>query len=476
MENIDKKIYKNRWLILFNVVLVTFMSCLDGSIVNVALPIMSKRLNVSMQAIEWVVTSYLIVISATILIYGRLGDIKGKVNVFKFGILLFTLGSFMGGMAGSLKFLVAARIAQAIGAGATMATSQGIITHVFPANERGRALGISGSFVALGNMAGPPLGGFIVSALNWNYIFLINVPIGIIAFILGLKTFPKEVDKLDETLDLKGAVLFAVAVVLVFGCLVQGQDVGYTNPLILLGFAIAAVSFAAFIYVEKKNELPLLQLEIFNNKLFSISIICAFISFVAMGANSIIQPFYLQDAVKLSPAATGLFMMVFPIVLCVVAPFSGYLSDKIGSEFLTFLGLTFYSIGLLLLSTLNQNSNLGLMTIFIAITSVGNGLFQSPNTSLIMSTVPKNKLGIAGSVNALVRNLGIVFGVSMSTTLLYNRMSHKIGRKVISYVVGRDDVFIYGMKWVYISASVVCAAGAVITALRLYRSKRKIAA
>ncbi|KGK84248.1 MFS transporter [Clostridium sp. HMP27] len=472
MENTKDNIYKNRWLILLIVVMQPFMACLDGSIVNVALPVMARRLSVTMSSIEWVVTSYLIVISATILVFGRLGDIKGKTTVFKWGLVLFAIGSLLCGISSTLTMLVVSRVVQAIGASATMATNQGIITHVFPAEERGRALGISGTFVALGTLVGPPLGGFIVSVASWQYIFLINVPIGILIFIFGMKFLPKSNDGVNEKLDIKGAFLFLVAIVSLFMCVTKGQEIGYNNFMIILGFVLAIVSFSAFIILEKRTESPLLQLDIFKNKLFSISVFCAFISFAAISCINIIQPFYLQEVIKLSPSSTGLFMMVYPLILTVVAPISGYLSDKIGSEFLTFLGISFTAVGLIFMSTLNEYSTIGVMMIFVSILSLGNGLFQSPNTSLVMSTVPKHKLGIAGSVNALVRNVGMVFGVSFSTTLLYNRMSYKIGYKVSSFVQGREDVFIYGMRIVYISAAIICVIGALTTALRLYQKRR----
>lgn len=459
-------------MILFTVLSATFMATLDGSIVNVALPNMSDKLNVSMAAIEWVVTSFLITIAATILIFGRLGDIKGKTKVFRFGVVLFTLGSLLCGFTSSLPVLVAARVIQAVGAAATMATNQGIITQVFPPNERGRALGVLGTFVALGAMAGPPLGGMIVSVVSWKYIFLINVPIGIVVFILTIKVFPKSNSVINEKLDIKGSILFTVFTVLLFGALVQGQSIGYDNPAMISAFIVAFIAFVTFIVVERKMELPLLQLKIFNNSLFSISIICGFISFITISASNIILPFYFQDVLKLSPAATGFFMMVSPIVLSVVAPFSGYLSDKIGAEILTVIGLFFTSLGLLLISTLSEKSSVITLMVYIVIMTLGNGMFQSPNNSLVMSTVPRDKLGIAGSVNALIRNLGFVVGTSVATLLLYNRMSYKIGYRVVDYIGGRDDVFIYGMRYVYLSAAVLCAIGVVITALRLYSSKK----
>ncbi|TCL72303.1 EmrB/QacA subfamily drug resistance transporter [Hydrogenispora ethanolica] len=473
MTNPETAIEKRRWWILFNVVLMVFMSCLDSSIVNVALPVLATKLRVSMAAIGWVVTSYLIVISATILLFGRLGDIQGKTKVFKFGILLFSFGSLLCGIAGSLPILVVARVLQAVGAAATMSTSQGIITHVFPSHERGRALGISGTSVALGTMVGPPLGGLIIAAFSWHYIFLINVPIGIFTFILGQRIFPDDRQASRERVDFPGAFLFTAAIVLLFGSLTQGQASGFDQPWIIGGFIVAALSLAAFILLERRVEQPLLQLKVFENRLFSLSLFCGFISFIAISCPNIIQPFYLEYVQQLPPEITGLYMMVYPLVLAVVAPVSGYLSDHIGSEFLTFLGLVLTSIGLFLMSTLTEHSSLWLMIVFLAVMSIGNGLFQSPNNSLIMSTVPRTKLGIAGGVNALVRNLGMVVGITFSTTLLYGQMSSRLGRHVADYIPGRADIFIYGMRYVYISAGLICLVGAGLTAYRLYGSKKK---
>jgi len=472
LSETESRVLKNRWIILINVVLVIFMSTLDGSIVNVALPVMSQKMHVSMGEIEWVITSFLITIVATILIFGRLGDIIGKTKVFKYGLVLFTVGSLLCGFTDSLIILVIARVIQGIGASATMATSQGIITHVFPPNERGRALGVIGTFVALGAMVGPPLGGIIVSAVSWKYIFLINVPIGIIVFIMTIKIFPKSGEAKNEKMDGKGAILFTVSMIALFAAIGQGQIIGYNNPIIIVAFIVSIITFVLFIFVEKKLELPLLDLNIFKNSLFSISIICAFIAFVAISASNIILPFYFQDAKNLSPAVTGLLMMVSPIVLAVVAPFSGYLSDKIGSLILTLFGLIFSSLGLLLIATLNVKSSLVFLMAFIVIMTIGNGMFQSPNTSLIMSTVSKDKLGIAGSINALVRNVGLVSGTTLATLLLYNRMSHKIGYRVIDYVNGRADVFMYGMRYVYLFAGIISAIGAVITGIRYYNSRK----
>jgi EmrB/QacA subfamily drug resistance transporter len=473
MENTNNEIHKKRWLILLTTVLLTFMATLDGSIVNVALPVMAERLSVSMASIEWVVTSYLIIIVATILVFGRLADIKGKTTIFKLGIIIFTIGSLACGLSNSLIMLVFSRGLQAIGAAGTMSTSHGIITHVFPSNERGRALGLNGTFVALGSMIGPPVGGIIVSFFSWQYIFLINIPIGILAIIIAMKTLPKSNNNLNEKFDIKGAILFGLTMILLFGALTFGKEIGYENKAIVASLILSVVLFIIFIMIEKRTAQPLLKLQIFDNFLFSLSIFCAFISFVAISCSNIILPFYLQYVMKLTPSFTGLLMMVSPIILAFVAPMSGYISDRVGSEVLTFVGLVGTSCGLFLMSNLNEYSYLGTLISFIAIMTMGNGMFQSPNNSLVMSTVDKSNLGIAGSVNALVRNLGMVFGISLSTALLYNRMSSKIGYHVTGYIEGRDDVFVYGMHYVYIAAATICAMGAILTAYRLYGTKLK---
>ena len=466
MEEVKKR---NKWSVLIIVVLSTFMSTLDSSIVNVALPRMADSLGVTTASIQFVATSYLIVISGTVLIFGKLGDMFGKTTMFTLGVIVFTIGSLLCGLSHSYWFLIMARAIQAIGAAGTMANNQGIVTEVFPVQERGKALGLLGTAVALGSLVGPGLGGMIVGVLSWEYIFTINVPIGILAVIGAFCLLPKTKTKAKGRMDLYGALLFIVTIVSLFGALSEGLNLGFGHPLILTGFFLAAICFVIFLAVEKKRKDPMIQLDIFKNGLFSLSIFCGFISFVAMFCNNIILPFYLQDVMEFSPQKAGLIMMAYPLILMVVAPVSGHLSDKIGSEILTFIGLVFTSVGLFSMSFLNENSAVITMVSLIGIMSVGMGLFQSPNNSLIMSTVSRDKLGVAGSINALVRNVGMVCGIALATTLLYGMMSSRLGYRVTDYIPGRNDAFLYGMNIVYITASAICMLGAVLTFFRLKR-------
>lgn len=470
--NAPESQYKNRGLILINVVLLTFMACLDSSIINVALPVMADYFSVGMSSISAVISTYLVAISATVLIFGRMGDIKGNIKIFKLGIVIFTLGSSICAISISLYMLIMARILQAIGAAAFMATNQGIITRVFPPTERGKALGITGSFVALGTLVGPPLGGFIVDVSSWQYIFLINIPIGILAFILGIKILPRDEESKKLSFDIKGAVLMLVCIIALFGALLAGEKTGFAKPLILSGFAIAILAFVLFIRVERKEESPLLQLGIFSNRIFSLSIFCGFLLFACMSCSNIVLPFYFQDVIKMSPSISGLYLMTYPLVLLVVAPVSGHLSDKIGSELLTFIGLMLFSAACFLMATLGQNLHPAKVIVFIGIMALGNGMFQSPNNSLVMSSVPRNRLGVAGSINALVRNLGLVVGVSLSTLIVYGVMSSRLGYTVTTFVQGKEAEFVFGMKAAYISIGFLSLFAAILTAIRLYKRRK----
>lgn len=469
-KTMDNTVEKNKWITLFVVVAMTFMATLDSSIVNVTLPVMSDKLNVSLSSIEWVVAVYVIVISSTILLFGRIGDIFGKSRVFKFGSVIFILGSLLCGFSKGFLLLIIFRIVQAIGASAYMANNQGIITELFQKNNRGKALGILATAVALGTMIGPPVGGVISSILNYNYIFLVNVPIGIIIIVMEIKYLP--VTKIiDEKLDIAGGLLQFFGISLFFVAFNLAQKVSFSNVYIIFCLSVSIVLLCLFFYTEYKRNQPLLDLKIFKNNLFCISLICALISFICISASSILVPFYFQDTMKLSASTTGFILMIAPIIVAICSPIFGTLSDKVGSEVLCFVGLILMTFAFLALSFLKVNSVIFIPIILLSLLSLGQSIFQSPNNSLIMSNCPKEKLGIAGSVNSLVRNLGQSFGISISTTFLYIFMSKKLNYRVSGYVFGKDYAFVYGMNKDYIILAAICLFGVIISGLRMYKKK-----
>ncbi|OMD61476.1 MFS transporter [Paenibacillus odorifer] len=467
----DKEIQKKRWMILIVLNIFTFMSTLDGSIVNIALPELSKQLKLPMAQIEWVTTGYLMAICAAILFFGKLGDIVGKIRIFKIGTIVFVIGSMLCGLSLSLPALIASRVVQALGASMTMANSQGIVTDIFPATERGKALGFIGTFVSLGSIAGPSLGGIMVSTLGWEYIFWVNVPIGLIAIFFGWKVLPKDLTRVKSSIDVPGSLLFAVFIITLFAGLLLGQQLGYGNSLIVTSIIVAVVSFVAFIWMELRRKEPLLQLSLFKNPLFSLSILCGFLVFTANFCFNIIAPFYAQNMLNLSPFYAGFLLMLLPICMVVVAPMSGALSDKIGSEFLTFAGLVVMVIAQFGLAQLHVGSSVVLVGVWIAMLGIGSGLFQSPNNSLVMSKVPRTQLGSAGSVNSLVRNVGMVVGITIATTILFQVMSSKAGYRVTGLVPGRPELFIEGMHVVFVTSASICLVAALLTGWRLVSAR-----
>ncbi|MCJ8010269.1 MFS transporter [Paenibacillus sp. KQZ6P-2] len=466
----DAAIQKKRWLILVVLNLFTFMSTLDGSIVNIALPVLSQKLGLPIAQIEWVTTGYLMAICSVILFFGKLGDMLGKIRIFKLGTYIFVVGSLLCGFSSSLPFLITSRIIQALGASMTMANSQGIITDIFPAKERGKALGLIGTFVSLGSIAGPSLGGIIISSLGWEYIFWVNVPIGLIAIFIGWKVLPADLVKVKSKIDVPGSLLFAVFIIALFTGLLLGQQAGYNNIWIILSLILAAVALVLFLRIELVRSEPLLELSLFKNPLFSVSILCGFLVFAANFCFNIIAPFYAQNMLNLTPFAAGFLLMLFPICMVIVAPISGALSDKIGSEPLTFAGLIVMVIAQFGLASLHDGSSLLIVGIWIAMLGIGSGLFQSPNNSLVMSQVPRTQLGSAGSVNSLVRNVGMVVGITIATTTLFNVMSSKAGHRVTGLIPGRPDIFLSGMHTVFIVSSCICLAAALLTGWRMYYS------
>lgn len=460
-----------KWSILFTVLIMTFMVTLDGSIVNVALPVMSGELNASMGDIEWVASIYLVVTCATILIFGRLGDMIGKVRIFQIGVILFTVGSLLCSISGTLPLLIGARVVQGLGSAAALANNQGIITESFPPDERGKALGFVSTFVALGSMTGPTLGGMILTVLPWTYIFLINIPVGVLSFLIGLRTLPNKKPAKPGRLDAKGSVLLLLSILLLFGSFTLLQN-GVSLP-IIIGIIAGAVFLALFIMVEKRMDDPLVPIGIFKNKMFSLNLFTMLTAFVAIGANNIIMPFYLQDARQFSPGMAGLLMTVIPLITAVMGPISGTMSDHIGSELPTMIGLIFTTIGLALMTMLGIDTTIAVIILFLAVIAAGSALFQSPNNSLVMGSVSRDELGLVGSLAGLVRNMGMSVGITAGTSLLYSRMSDMAGYRVTNYIPGQPDVFLYGLRSVYIMLAVVVFVGALLTIIRFVYARKQ---
>ena len=407
-----------RWYVLATVAIGTFMATLDSSIVNVALPTISTQLNSDLSTLQWVVTAYLLTITSLLPVFGRLADLFGRKRVFGLGFLVFIFGSALCGLAENIWFLVATRVLQAIGAAMLMSNSAAIITAIFPPKERGKALGLTGTVVALGSLTGPALGGILIGLAGWRSIFYINIPIGLIGFTAVLLILPKDVPSNDkESFDFLGASSFTLGMILVLLGITNGEEWGWSSFPILLSLVLGIASLLLFVLTERKVKHPMIDLSLFRNRPFLIGNLSGGLSFTAMFANNMILPFYLQGILHYKPAQVGMILMVFPIVMAIVAPISGNASDKFGPLVLTTSGLVITGLGLLYFSTLSATANFYHILPGSILTGLGAGMFQSPNNSSVMSSVPPQKLGVAGGINSLVRNLGMVAGIAWSVSL-----------------------------------------------------------
>ncbi|MDR1615038.1 MAG: MFS transporter, partial [Campylobacteraceae bacterium] len=439
------EVQKNRWKIFISVSLFTFMATLDGSIVNIALPTIAVSLEIPMNKSIWIVAFYMITICTFLVLFGKIGDIAGKIKIFRIGTLVFVGGTFLAGLANSLETLIAARIVQALGAGMTMSTNLGIITEIFTPQERGKALGFIGSVVSLGSITGPSVGGIIVHYLPWSYIFWLNVPFGLLTLLLGIKYLPKDISKTKSGVDFAGFFIYAAAIILFFGSMFMGQERGFGDIAIQIPLGISLLLTLFFIKYEYGKKQPLIDLSIFKNKTVTVGLICAFIVFGANFFFAILMPFYLQTARGYSPSAAGFIMMAFPVVMCIAAPIAGSFTYKMGAVRLTIAGLSLIAFVNFLLIFIKIDMNIVYFIILVGLVGLGNAIFQSPNNTIIMSSADKRYLGVIGSLNALARNMGNIVGVTFATTILFTAMSFKAGEHISTYVKGEEELFIFGM-------------------------------
>lgn len=410
-----------RWLVFAVTSFGTFMSTLTTSIVNVALPPITAALQTDLATVQWIVTAYLLFITGLLPIAGRLGDLWGRRTLYSLGFLGFTLGCVLCSVSPSIELLIASRLVQAIGASALMANSLAIVTTVFPANERVKALGMVATAVALGQISGPSLGGFLVSGFNWQSIFYVSIILGVLGCIASILILPADQKRLNVNIDYQGAVLFFTGMTGFLLALNNGFKWGYKTFLTLA--ALSGLAFWAFIRQERRVAFPIVDLSIFKIRPFLMGNILGTLQFMAISANTILLPFFLNDVKQLPLTGIGLLMLVFPFLSAVITPFSGTLSAKTGPGLLTSLGLGFTALGLYFTARLGTDPDIVQIIAGQAVLGFGNALFQPSNNSTVMSAAPLDKLGIASGINALSRNVGLVIGTAMAVAIFeYKRM------------------------------------------------------
>jgi EmrB/QacA subfamily drug resistance transporter len=401
------------------------MTGLDGSIVNTVLPVIARGFDTDVAGIQWVVTSYLLALSGLLLSCGRLGDIRGHRAVYLWGFVLFVGSSAACALAPSLGVLIAARCAQGVGAALLSANSLAILTAGFPDQARGRALGTYVMLTYLGLVIGPSLGGWLADQLSWRAVFAINLPLGLGALILSYRSIPRDhASSEPEPFDLLGAGSFTLGFVLLLLGLNQAHAWGWTSLAVAVCFFVAAASFGVFVHTERTSRGPMLDLRLFHSRLFSAAVASAMLNYIGAFTVLFLLPFYLIQARGLNPSQAGLVLSAMPLVMVIVAPISGTLSDWIGSRLPATLGLGCQATGLFLLSRLSADSSLQAILAWLGLIGLGIGLFVSPNTSAALGEVPPQQRGVASGVLGTARNLGMVLGLGLAGAIYTSMLAH----------------------------------------------------
>ncbi|WP_392534544.1 MFS transporter [Nostoc sp. C117] len=460
---------QKNWVLL-GIGLGVFMSTLDVGIINVALPTLVQAFDTSFATTQWAVLSYQLVSSGLVLGATRLGDMWGKKSLYQAGLVLFTFSSLLCGFAPSIECLIGFRALQGLGAVFISGLGLAIITEVFPSSERGRSVGIIGSVVSLGIAFGPSAGGLLLSWSGWHSIFLINVPLGIVASFLVARVVPPSVRiEGKQKFDPFGAIL-ALLTLGSFGLgMTLGQSQGFSSVNALSLLAIAALSFTIFLIVETILEQPLLELHLFRNLQLSMSLLSGWLAFIVIGGSLLIVPFFLEGVKQYPTVKVGLLLAVSPAISGLIAPLAGTLADRFGTQLIGSIGLGLMIGGCLGISTFDaQITELGYVSRYF-IYGIGLGLFQSPNNSAVMGSVPRERLGIASGLLSLSRTSGNTVGVSLIGAIFAALIASRAAGADVS--VAPAEAIVFGFQGTFRFAALILCGAAVASVLRLTKKR-----
>ena len=446
-------------MILFAVGIGTFMSALDSSAVNLAMPTIQTHFQVSMSMAEWVITSYLLIVSSLLLTFGRLSDLYGHKKIYITGFIIFTLGSLLCGLSVSIVMLIAFRVLQALGAGMLFAAGPAIITSSVPPESRGKALSVTAIAVALGLCAGPVIGGTLTTILNWQSIFFINVPIGIFGSLLAFVKIPEQKkEKPSIPFDKLGSVMIFAALLLILLPLNLSGSQRISTWLFLLLLGLGLLIILAFIAMEQHIKFPMLNLTLFYNRVFTASNAAALFTYMAQFMMVFLTPFYLQNLRGYSAFLSGLLYLPMPIATMLVAPISGIVSDRFDSRYISSGGMLIMAAGLFCLSFLTPSTPIAYIMVCMFFTGIGFGMFQTPNNSAIMGNIPGAYRGVASGILATMRNIGMSIGVAISGALFsvcQSKGTVLYAKRGLSGTLLSHTAFAYALRITFLSAMVV---------------------
>ena len=448
-----------RWWVLGTLSFSLFMIVLDNSVVSLALPSIGRGLNTSLSQLEWVVNAYSLVFAVFLLTAGKLADFVGRRLIFTIGLVVFTASSLACALASSGGALIGARAVQGIGAAFMLPATLSIISAIFPAKERGMAIGIWAGVSGAGLAIGPLVGGIILRVASWPWIFYINVPVGIAGVIATLLLVPESRDmSKDQRLDVAGLVTSGIAIFAVNYGLIEANNYGWTSARILLSFVASAVALVLFVVIERRSRRPMLDLSLFRNPTFAGANLSGMLLFVSVFGYIIFLSIFLQSVLGYSVLQAGGTFLVTTLAIMATAPISGILSDKFGSRWLVTGGMALWGGSLLVLSRfISTHTTFWDIAPWGLLGGIGFGLVMTPITAAVLASVDVDRAGIASGVLQAFRQFGAGLGVSVMSAVIASHTGHLTPRDI-----GFGTKYADGFTTVLLLAGLVALVGGVV--------------
>jgi EmrB/QacA subfamily drug resistance transporter len=474
---------RTRWWALSVASTATLVVTSDSGQLSIALPVIIGEFNADITLAGWITLVYALVTASLYMPCGRLSDLLGVGKLFKIGFLIYSASSLAAGLSQSAEQLVFFRALQGVGSALIMANNFALVTALFPPEERGRAMGIAGGSVsALGYSLGPVIGGVVTHALGWRANFFLTATLAVIGFAAARSLLPAETLKGSTTrrapFDFTAAATFSLSVSLLLVALTTAQKGSWHDPLILIEFAGGIATLAFFILWEKRCRDPLLDLVLFRIPAFTLGNAARWISFVTMSVINLLMPFFVQSVMGLDPLRAGLLVAPTPLAMALMAPVAGLLSERYVPERLGALGLATTAIASAGLSFLQSKATALEVIFWLALLGLGMGIFQTPNNNLLMSSVPRERLGISSSFLSIVRSVSYSTGAALGATIVSAQLMRVTGQTSLQNPHGPAalgntglilEAFLLGFRYACLTASVMSFLGAALSAIRVSR-------
>ncbi len=449
-----------KWWTLAAVSFGLFMIMLDNTVVNVALPSMARDLGVGLAELEWIVTGYALTFASVMLTGGKLADLLGRRLIFVVGLVIFTGSSLACGFAESGEFLIGARIVQGVGAALMNPATLSIIAATFPPHQRGMAIGIWAGVSALALAIGPLVGGLLTQHLDWSWIFFVNVPVGILAIIASFVLIPESKDEsAEQRLDLPGLLTSGIGLFAFTYGLIEANTYGWTSGRIVGAFVVAAVMLVAFVLLETRQRLPMLDLSLFRNGTFAGANIAILLVALAMFGVFFFVSLYMQGILGYSAVQAGAAFLPMTIMIILIAPIAGKTSDKVGSRWLMTFGMLLVAAQLVYFSTLDATERYWDLLPGLVVGGMGMALVMTPSAAAAVRALPVDKSGVGSAVLNAFRQVGGSIGIALMGAI----MAHEVGGLEGAEVFRDPERFVDGFSTTLMVAAAIALVGAVVS-------------